>query len=496
MLSAAAFARQLKGLTEDDFALVADSGPITSTTHLGGTELPDGEGGESVSIGGADSRAAALSLDGAPAGTRVVAIVPEEKGFVASEPLVAIVLLAFFALAFLFIVLLLRILQGQVAAMLGAARRIGDGDFSQEVPVEGNDEMAGLAREFNKMSDQLSAQMAELRRQREELDRSVRRIGEAFASGLDRRALLEIVLDTAVAATGAEAGRISFIGRDEPEAEVGEMPTGVAVAMDRAATMAIERSSLTGAEADGAHAIAHPLSGSEDSDRIFGTMALARAGKQFSPDEREVLRYLIGQATVSVENIGLHERLAEQAVTDALTGLSNNRHFREWMDRETARTRRFGGDLSLILLDIDDFKAVNDTYGHLQGDAVLEMIGRVLRRESRGVDEPARYGGEEFVLALPETPKDGAAEVAERVRESIGSTPVSRTDGSGGSLRVTASIGLATMPEDGNQVQELITAADEALYRAKRAGKNRVELARPAVAVSEAAQGNPGGRRS
>ncbi len=142
-----------------------------------------------------------------------------------------------------------------------------------------------------------------------------------------------------------------------------------------------------------------------------------------------MLRYLIGQASVSVENIGLHERVAEQAVTDQLTGLANNRHFREWMQRETQRLGRFGGELSLVLLDIDDFKSVNDTYGHLQGDRVLSSLGRILKLESRGVDEPARYGGEEFVLALPETPKAGAIEVAERVRERIQSTMVDGVEG-------------------------------------------------------------------
>ena len=159
-------------------------------------------------------------------------------------------------------------------------------------------------------------------------------------------------------------------------------------------------------------------------------------------------------------------------MTDALTGLSNNRHFREWMDRETQRLGRFGGDLSLVLLDVDNFKSVNDTYGHLQGDEVLRALGRVLQLESRGIDEPARYGGEEFVLALPETPKGGAVEVAERIRERIAAHGGRR---GGGQRRpsVTASIGVATMPEDGSDPQALIAAADEALYEAKRAGKNR-----------------------
>jgi diguanylate cyclase (GGDEF)-like protein len=205
-------------------------------------------------------------------------------------------------------------------------------------------------------------------------------------------------------------------------------------------------------------------------------MAIARREKPFDTNEKEVLRYLIGQASVSVENIGLHERVAEQAVTDQLTGLANNRHFREWMQRETQRLGRFGGELSLVLLDIDNFKNVNDTYGHLQGDQVLSSLGRILKLESRGVDEPARYGGEEFVLALPETPKAGAIEVAERVRERIEATTVDGVEGNK-PIRVTASIGVATMPADGSDPQALIAAADAALYRAKRSGKNRVEAA-------------------
>ena len=96
-------------------------------------------------------------------------------------------------------------------------------------------------------------------------------------------------------------------------------------------------------------------------------------------------------------------------MTDELTGLSNNRRFRELISKEAARAERFGHELSLIMLDIDDFKQINDTYGHLQGDEVLRMVGRVLHLESRGVDEPARYGGEEFAVALPETGLDGRA---------------------------------------------------------------------------------------
>ena len=139
--------------------------------------------------------------------------------------MVAAALVVFFAIALVFVAMLLRMLGGQVRAMLDAARGIGEGDFSRKVPVLGKDEMAGLASEFNKMSDRLSAQMQELRRQQVEIDRSVRRIGEAFASGLDRQGLLKVVVETALGACGAEYGTIALSGRDGAEAEAGE-PSG------------------------------------------------------------------------------------------------------------------------------------------------------------------------------------------------------------------------------------------------------------------------------
>ena len=145
---------------------------------------------DDVEVDGLTLRAATTDLPG-PGDLRITLFGPTESGgFLSSSPLVVAVLVAFFAVALIFVAMLLRALGGQVAAMLDAARRIGGGDFSQKVPVVGKDEMAGLASEFNKMSDRLSTQMDEVRRQQIEIDRSVSRIGEAFASGLDRKTLL------------------------------------------------------------------------------------------------------------------------------------------------------------------------------------------------------------------------------------------------------------------------------------------------------------------
>jgi diguanylate cyclase (GGDEF)-like protein len=170
----------------------------------------------------------------------------------------------------------------------------------------------------------------------------------------------------------------------------------------------------------------------------------------------------------------LHDLTSQQAVTDELTGLSNPRRFHELLGKETERAKRFGHELSLLMLDLDDFKRVNDTYGHLQGDDVLRSVAGAVRAETREVDEPARYGGEELSVTLPETDADGAFELAERIRERIEDMKVPLRN-STGSMGVTVSIGVGELGGEVDGPDDLIAAADEALYAAKRAGKNQVK---------------------
>ena len=471
----AEYAAEISSSTGLDAAVVGDGGLTASTLPLRGAELPGSGGSADVEIAGQTVRGAAAELPGS-GGERIVLFTElEESGFLASSPGIAAALAGFLLIALGFVFLVVRTLQGQVAAMLDAARRVGAGDFSRKVPVVGRDEMAGLASEFNKMSGQLAAHIEELRHQRDELRRSAERLGDAFAAGLDRDALLRIVLETALGACGAEYGRVTLV--DGSTLEEPDDVTGPA----RDAALAGERRSARDdarveARREDGQALSAPLRRLIPGSRPAGTMSIARRGEPFTADEQGVFAYLVGQATASLENISAHERVSEQAVTDELTGLANNRAFRESIEREAARAERFRHDLSLVMLDLDDFKQVNDTHGHLQGDEVLQAIGRILDAESRGIDEAARYGGEEFVVALPETGIEGALEVAERIRARIEAEPVPMLDGKG-ELRITASIGAASFPVSAHTVRELIAAADEALYRAKRDGKNRVVAA-------------------
>ena len=197
---------ELTGLSA---AVVGSSGPAVAAEGVDTESLPGAGETADAEVGGAEARAATASLGDDGASVTVFAPV-EGAGFFDSRPRVALLVAVFLAIALAGVAVIARTLQSQIAAMLGAARRIGSGDFSQRVPVVGRDEMAGLASEFNMMTDQLEQQIAQLRRQRVELDRSVRRLGEAFAAGLDRETLLRIVAETALGACNAEYARVSL----------------------------------------------------------------------------------------------------------------------------------------------------------------------------------------------------------------------------------------------------------------------------------------------
>jgi diguanylate cyclase (GGDEF)-like protein len=173
-----------------------------------------------------------------------------------------------------------------------------------------------------------------------------------------------------------------------------------------------------------------------------------------------------------VIEISTYERTARSAVTDALTGLFNHAYFLQALKREVQRARRHELLLSLIMLDLDDFKRLNDTRGHLEGDRVLMKTASLINESLREIDVAARYGGEEFSVILPETSRTGAYVVAERIRRRLESHFARRRGGP----MMTTSAGVASFPEDAATPDDLIRRADEGLYRSKADGKNRVTL--------------------
>ena len=176
----------------------------------------------------------------------------------------------------------------------------------------------------------------------------------------------------------------------------------------------------------------------------------------------------------TIVEIKLFKKVQDAVYVDDLTELYNYRYFRERIDEEVKRGHRYNSSLSLLMLDVDDFKAFNDRYGHEQGNIALSNFAHLLKDSVREVDVVARYGGEEFAIILPATPKSGALKVAEKIRANVEKTPIDGEECQPPKT-LTVSIGVASVPSDSASSDDLIQKADDALYRAKSLGKNRIE---------------------
>jgi len=212
-------------------------------------------------------------------------------------------------------------------------------------------------------------------------------------------------------------------------------------------------------------------------EHVVGVLALGSATRrEMTPAEIDRLHVIGNQSSLALQNALLHEELERLSVTDRLTELYNHGYFEQRLEEEINRAQRFGHVLSLVMMDIDDFKLFNDTYGHPRGDRVLRAVSDTINATLRDIDFAARYGGEEFVVVLPETDTDGARAVAERIRAGVSRLSFSGI-GVDDSVRMTISVGVATFPVQARAGASLIVAADQAMYVAKRNGKNAVVVA-------------------
>ena len=429
------------GLESEDRLLLATGGRVVAgpAPIIGARQLP-GEHPRYLELGGRGYRAVSTAiLSGIPAVT-LVALTPRSEIHSAIGDLRERFLL--FSFAALAVVALLAWLLGRTIVrslkeLADAAGAVARGQFAQRVPVRGRDEFATLGRAFNEMSEQLSAE-------RGRVQDAVDRFGKALAATHDPFTLLNVIVESAVEATGAAGGRLIVEGQEQARA---------------------------GEPERGGQPLVIPL-GPDGGENTM--LLLAPDGADFGDQSRELALWLGSQAAVALENVRLHRLVARQASTDGLTDLANRRQFEEGLTAEISRAERFGGPLALVLADLDDFKQVNDRYGHQTGDDVLRAFADVLRDTVRDIDLAARYGGEEFAVLLPQTDLGGAERLAERLREAMAAHVIGPLGETG--FSVTASFGVASFPEAA-AAAALFAAADEALYRAKSAGKNCVVCA-------------------
>jgi diguanylate cyclase (GGDEF)-like protein len=212
-------------------------------------------------------------------------------------------------------------------------------------------------------------------------------------------------------------------------------------------------------------------------DRVVGVLNLAdkMSGDGFSQEDITLIELFSQLVGASIGNIKLFEKTQRQAVTDGLTGLANHKTFYEMLERELWRSRRYGGQISVIMVDIDNLKEINDTYGHREGDRAIKEVSRKIKECIRQIDIAARYGGDEFAIILPNTPLSDAVVVAERMVNAVAGSPIILKKKE---VALSISVGLGQYDSDVSP-EDITSRSDQALYKAQQAGTNTFKIFEP-----------------
>jgi diguanylate cyclase (GGDEF)-like protein len=314
--------------------------------------------------------------------------------------------------------------------------------------------------EKERLNEQLQRRLADLQ--------AISRITEVVHSSLDFERVGQHVLDILAEVIESPECCLFIIDKDK-----GETLFSASVGMPEPPAAGAVPGAVAGEEATlpDTHLTCTPLFDHGGMLVVFCAASPTLEG--LSDDDRLVLSAVASELAVAAENSRLYHLTKRLAVTDELTGLHNYRFFQQRLHDELDRARRYDKDLSLLMIDVDNFKGFNDAHGHVAGDVALREVGDVMRRSVREVDVVCRYGGEEFAVLLPETDPAGAFVVAEKMREAVSRFGFANTDGER-TENLTISVGLASYPMHADDRETLLRHADGALYRAKHSGKDRV----------------------
>ena len=373
-----------------------------------------------------------------------------------------------------------------VGALLDGLEAVRQGRFDQRVRATGPSELLRIVEGFNRMTQALAESRQGMEEREAEVQQQAARLREILkmvrdiGGSLSLRYVLEAVTQGALGVSGARGAVVWLVrenetvlyaaGSSDPEdlegdrsVELGTGVVGRAAKYGRAATGVAD-------DASGEERLAVPLIVGA---RVVGVLELALAGGgQLGDEQVEVLETLSIHAATAIEAARLHQVTEYASEHDALTGLANRRRLEQDLRLECERSLRYGRPLAFVMIDLDHFKRLNDTYGHARGDEVLQGVAECIRGALRATDSAYRYGGEELVVLVRESDAEGAVILAERIRDSI----QRRYQGHGES-GVTASLGVAAFPAHAASAQGLSAAADTALYAAKQGGRNRVVVA-------------------
>ena len=451
--------------------------------------LPSGGSGAADGVAGGWR----YRIDAAPSGVPYAVLTlsrVEGSGLQLSLLAIAVIFMAVFAG-------LLAVLTDRLTAPLAdltrTAHRLGRGDLSARSGIRGSDEVGSLAAALDTMAGRLQTTVVELHARRDALAQTFEQFGEALGHTHDLDGLLRTVVEAAKQGAGATVGTALVGDGAGLEERVSSAPDGtdgswLGTVLDALATLSLEavrrgEPLVADLAPTAGSALAVPLL---RAGQVVGALAVARrAGSAAFDDAGLAAVTALGtHAGTAVANVREHQDAQRLSVTDPLTGAGNFRQLSSKLAREVERAHRFGRPLSVLMLDLDHFKQVNDGHGHAFGDAVLREFARRLQSCLREVDVVARYGGEEFAVVLPETGPDGAKAVATRIVSAIRSEAFTSGDQT---RRVTVSAGIASYPNNGRTSADVMRAADEALYIAKRAGRDRWELAEGAAIPADGA---------